>query len=323
LLEFEICALRRQKPRWGARRIRAELARAGMDLPAVSTIHQALRRNGLVPPGKPRRVKANKRFERAASNELWQIDSTELELADGRRVCVFDCLDDHARYLLCALPCWGPSAEAAWSCFTQAAAAYGLPCQLLSDNHACFTGRRHGVTVPFERRLAKIGVKLLNSAPAHPQTLGKLERLHRTLKEWLADEETPVDLDSLQALLERFRAHYNCERPHQGIGNQTPAERYHSGFRAAEPQPGPDLSVEEGAPRYPPHSILRKVWRNGITGHRNMALIVGRRFAGATVRIAEVGELIHIYYGQELIGTVIPDPGRRYQRLRKRPEGRR
>jgi hypothetical protein len=83
------------------------------------------------------------------------------------------------------------------------------------------------------------------------------------------------------------------------------------------------VDTSESEPRYPPHSILRKVWRNGITGHRNRAIIVGRRFAGATVRIAEVGELIHIYYGQELIGTVIPDPGRRYQRLRKRPEGRR
>ena len=80
--------------------------------------------------------------------------------------------------------------------------------------------------------------------------------------------------------------------------------------------------MQETEPRYPPHSILRKVWRNGITGHRNMALIVGRRFAGATVRLDEVGELIHIYYGEELIGTVVPDPERRYQRLSKRPARR-
>lgn len=236
---------------------------------------------------------------------------------------MFDCLDDHARYLLCALACRSPSAEAAWGCFSQAAAAYGLPRQLLSDNHSCFTGRRHGVTVPFKRRLAKAGVELLTSAPAHPQTLGKLERLHRTLKEWLSDEDTPVDLASLQALLDRFRGHYNGERPHQGIGNQTPAERYHSGFRPTERQDGAHIAVEENEPRYPPHSILRKVWRNGITGHRNMALIVGRRFAGATVRLVEVGALIHIYYGQELIGTVVPDPERRYQTMSKRAARRR
>jgi transposase InsO family protein len=270
LLEVEICALRQRQPRWGARRIRAELARAGTDPPAVSTIHQALRRNGLVAPGRPRRPKADKRFERAASNELWQIDATEVALAGGKRVCVFDCLDDHARYLLAALACPSPCAEAAWACFSQASAAYGLPQQLLSDNHSCFTGRRHGVTVPFERRLARAGVKLLTAAPAHPQTLGKLERLHRTLKEWLADQEDPVDLERLQALLDRFKHHYNDERPHQGIGDQTPAERYRAGFRTAKRPLKPRLAERENEPRYPPHSILRKVWRNGITGHRNM-----------------------------------------------------
>ena len=87
--------------------------------------------------------------------------------------------------------------------------------------------------------------------------------------------------------------------------------------------PGASLAVRESEPRYPPHSILRKVWQNGITGHRKMALIVGRRFAGATVRLVEVGELIHVYYGQELIGTVVPDPERRYQTMSKRAGRRR
>ncbi len=114
-----------------------------------------------------------------------------------------------------------PSAEAAWACFSQAAAAYGLPRQLLSDNHACFS-RRHGGTVRFERRLAKAGVQHLTSAPAHPQTLGKLERLHRILKEWLAEQQVLVDLTELQTLLNGFTHHYNHERPHQGIGATTP-----------------------------------------------------------------------------------------------------
>ncbi len=231
-------------------------------------------------------------------------------------MCVFDCLDDHARYLLSARVCTSPSAEAAWACFSQAAAAYGLPQQLLTDNHSCFTGRRHGVTVPFERWLAQTGVKMINAAPAHPETLGKLERLHRTLKEWLAEQEAPVDLAQLQALLDRFKHHYNGERPHQGIGDQTPAERYRTGFRTATSSG--ELAKAESEPRYPPHSILRKVWRNGITGHRNMAIVVGRRFAGATVRLVEAGELIHVYYGDELIGSVVPNPERRYQPMNKR-----
>ena len=81
-------------------------------------------------------------------------------------------------------------------------------------------------------RLREIGVELLNAAPAHPQTLGKLERFHRTLKEWLSEEAPARDLDELQALLERFRVHYNEERPHQGIADRTPAERYRGEARA-------------------------------------------------------------------------------------------
>ena len=98
---------------------------------------------------------------------------------------MLDCLDDHARYLLCALACASPSCESAWRCFVRASSAYGLPRQLLSDNHLSFTGRLFGITVEFVRKLAEVGVELINAAPAHPQTLGKLERFHRTLKEWL------------------------------------------------------------------------------------------------------------------------------------------
>ena len=67
-------------------------------------------------------------------------------------------------------------------------ARYGLPRQLRSDNGLIFTGRLCGLQAAFERRPTEAGVELINAAPAHPQTLGKLERFHRTLKEWLAEE---------------------------------------------------------------------------------------------------------------------------------------
>jgi transposase InsO family protein len=260
-LEVRIVELRRRHRRWGARRIHAELARAGVDPPAVSTIHRALRRNHLVATQPLRRPKATKRFEREVANDLWQIDGTQVKLAAGAPAWVVDCLDDHARFLLAAIACQGPTGEAAWACFVAASAAYGLPRQLLSDNHTSFTGRLLGITVDFERKLAELGVELINAAPAHPQTLGKLERFHRTLKEWLEDEGPAADLEHLQLLLDRFRAHYNDERPHQGIGNHTPTERY-------LPPPAPlgelALAEPERHPAYPPHSVTRKVWRTGI-----------------------------------------------------------
>ena len=320
-LEEELCRLRRRHLRWGARRIRAELARAGLDPPAVSTIHQALRRNGLVAPGRPRRAKATRRFERATPNDLWQIDATQVELASGEEGWVVDVLDDHARYLLSAVSCASPTSEAVWRCFTRAAAENGLPRQLLSDNHASFTGRLLGFEAAFERELQRLAVELINARPSHPQTLGKLERFHRTLKEWLAEEGAAEDLEHLQLLLDRFRAHYNEERPHQGIGDLTPAERY----RPAGPAPplGELVLAEEAKhPAYPPHAALRKVWGTGIVTYDKLAIVLGRRFAGATVRIVEVGNLIHVYLGDELLRAVAPDRTKRYQGLGKRTRGR-
>lgn len=187
-LEEMICRMRRAHPRWGARRIRAELGRVGVAAPAISTIHQVLRRNHLVADQPPRKPKALRRFERDISNELWQIDATEVVLVDQTKSYVFDLLDDHSRYLLAAIVAPGPTGEAAWDCFEDAASRYGLPTQVLSDNGLCFTGRLHGMQVDFERSLSELGVQLINARPYHPQTVGKLERFHRTLKDWLADE---------------------------------------------------------------------------------------------------------------------------------------
>ncbi len=307
-LEVEICQLRKDHPRWGARRIRAELHRSGIDPPAVSTIHQALRRNHLVADQPRKRPKARKRFEREVPNDLWQIDATKVHLADGTEVWIVDALDDHARYLLAAHACLGPTGEAAWTCFEQAASRYGLPRQLLSDNGLCFTGRLHRVVVEFERRLRSLGVILINSRPDHPETLGKLERFHRTLKEWLADEGPPRDLAHLQELLDRFRTHYNEDRPHQGISDLTPAERYRP-----SPALGPAQQPELEEPVYPKGAIVRTVWSIGVVTYDRRNIGLGRRWAGLKVRIVPAGRLIHVYYGKTLLRSLAFDPDRRYQ----------
>src|SRR5688572_550789 len=154
-LEEQICRMRKDHPRWGARRIQAELSRRGVGPPAISSIHQALRRNHLVAPQPPRRPTALKRFEREISNDLWQIDATQVRLATKKRAWVLDTIDDHSRYLLAAEAAEAPTGEAAWDCFEEAASRYGLPRQVLSDNGMCFTGRLQGVEVVFERSLSE------------------------------------------------------------------------------------------------------------------------------------------------------------------------
>jgi transposase InsO family protein len=311
-LEAHILGMRTDHPRWGARRIRAELQRQGVDPPAVSTIHQALRRGGLVAPGLPRRPKALRRFEREVSNDLWQIDATRILLATRTAVWVLDTIDDHSRYLLAAVATPRPTGEAAWDCFEAAATRYGLPRQVLSDNGLTFTGRLHGTEVAFERSLAELGVELVTAGPYHPQTLGKLERFHKTLKAWLADEGPARDLHHLQDLLDAFRHHYNDERPHQGIGDLTPAERYRFRPPAAE---GPaSLGVDErGEPVYPPHSIVRKASKWGVIGFQAHQVHLGSRWAGARVRVIPVGGLVHVYYAEELIRVLAIDPSVDYQ----------
>ena len=311
-LEREICRMRTDHPRWGARRIAAELSRSGVDPPAVSTIHQALRRNHLVADHPPKRKKALHRFEREVSNDLWQIDATAVRLASRHKVWVMDTIDDHSRYLLAAVGAEGPTVEAAWDCFEEAASRYWLPRQVLSDNGTCFTGRLQGFQVGFERNLAELGVELINSGPYHPQTLGKLERFHRTLKAWLSDQGPAEDLAHLQELLDGFRFHYNRERPHQGIGDATPAERFGLAPAPLRP-PGSGVVVEVSEPTYPEGAILRRVSSSGDLAYRGLVINVGRRWARGLVHVVEHDGQVSMFWEKELIRSLVLDPSKHRQ----------
>jgi transposase InsO family protein len=235
-VEDLIVHLRKQHPRWGARKVRAALIRRGLSTPpAVSTVHAILRRHGLVAGRRRRSTSALKRFERAVPNDLWQIDAPCVGLSDGTKAWVIDVLDGHARFAIAALACRRATTTAAWACLEEAIRSYGAPRQLLSDNGLAFSGRLHGREVLFERNLRALGVQLLTSRPRHPQTCGKLERFHQTLKDWLADRGRIESVEQLQEHLDAFRWHYNVERPHESLGQTPPQERY----RAREPAAGP------------------------------------------------------------------------------------
>ena len=308
-IEERVCRMRKEHPKWGARRIRAELRRKGVDPPAVSSVHRALVRNGLVAlrPTRPR--PATRRFERAFPNDLWQIDFSLTHFADRRRVWVMDILDDHARFLLALRVVEGPTGAAAWACFEWALARYGVPAQVLSDNGTCFTGRLLGVQVEFERRLAALGVHLINSRPYHPQTLGKLERFHRTLKEWLDDNPRPQTRDELQAILDDFRVHYNEDRPHQGIDDALPIERYRGQvplLAASLPGPLPEAV-------HPTSAIVRRVSATGVVSYKGHRINVSKPWAGHELRVTEIDGVVHLFYGEQLVRAVVPDPDRRFQ----------
>ena len=306
-LEELICRLRRAHPKWGARTIRSRLLRKNIPAPSVSTVHRVLRRNFLVVPQEHKRPRsAMRRFERDEPNDLWQMDATNIKLNNGKEVQVLSIIDDHARFLLAAVCCpRRVTSSDAWQAFTTAASTYGLPRQLLSDNDVAFTGRFRGQETGFERKLRATGVSFIHGRPFHPQTQGKIERLHQTLKNFLAEAGAPDDISSLEALIERFIADYNNHRPHQSLDDATPAERYR-----------PSEMLFEGweqDPVYPSDAVVRKVSRSGTIFIHYLQIHVGSEWAARKVRVVENGPRLDIYYGEKLIRSLLPDRSRTFQ----------
>lgn len=298
-LELVICRMRVAHPSWGPRRIRAEIARAGGQPPAKSTIGRILVRNGLVSPT-PRKRRRWIRFERPCPNDLWQIDGKELVLADGTEVWAINVLDDHARVLVASRASALLDGDGAWEAFEAASIGYGLPRELLSDNGLYFTGRRLGFVAEFERKLWALGVKTIASTPRHPQTSGKLERFHRTQGEWLEEQGPIATLTDLQRQLDAFRWHYNEERPHQGIDDHTPMERYVATAKALPT--GDEVSK----------STHRKVYPKGEIRYSGWSVNLSLEWAGVTVEVIETGGKVRVVYGDEFITTFSTDQPKGY-----------
>ncbi|MDQ4490499.1 IS481 family transposase [Sinomonas sp. ASV486] len=213
------------------------LEKEGSTAPAVSTIRRIITAAGLVAPEPRKRPKSSlHRFEAAQPNETWQSDFTHWHLADGTDTEIIDFLDDHARYLLhlSAHPrITGPIVIEA---FLDTAAAHGLPASTLTDNGMVYTTRLaggRGGRNAFETLIASLGIAQKNGSPGHPQTQGKVERFHQTLKKWLASQPQAHTIAHLNELLAKFRHIYNHERPHRAIGRHTPHEAYTQTPKAA------------------------------------------------------------------------------------------
>ncbi len=162
------------------------LEREGLGVPSTSTIRRILHAAGLVVPEPRKRPRSSWiRFEAAAPNELWQSDVTHWRLADASEVEICSWLDDHARYLLGCTAFRRVGGDDVVATFGAAGEEHGWPAATLTDNGAIYTSRFTGGRNGFEYLLAYLGVRQKNGAPGHPQTQGKIERFHQTLKRWL------------------------------------------------------------------------------------------------------------------------------------------
>jgi transposase InsO family protein len=295
----------------GAHTIAVHLERRHGRAPAPSTIWRVLSRRGFVTPQPHKRPRSSfVRFEAQMPNERWQADLTHWMLADGTDVEILNGIDDHSRLLVGSDVRVVFKAADVVASFHGAAAAHGLPASLLTDNGAVFTAApRGGGRCAIELECDRLGIALHHSSPYHPQTCGKVERFHQTLKRWLRKQPRARTLAELQAQLDTFRAYYNQVRPHRAIGRGTPAEVY-----ASRPKATP-----RGA-SIPLHCRVRRdrIDRGGGLTLRHDSRLhhikVGRRHAGMRVLMLVAGLDVRIVSEDgELLRELVLDPSRDYQ----------
>lgn len=293
-----VLEVREAHPAWGARKIAAVLRRRGVEgVPALSTITKILRRNGvelgllsgMQPP-------ARQRFERAEPNELWQMDyKGHVPMARGR-LHPLTVLDDHSRFNVVLAACAGEQGETVKTHLTAAFERYGMPVRMLTDNGAPWGSV--GELTKLSVWLLEHDVAVSNARPSHPQTLGKDERFHRSLKAEALQGRVFLDLRQAQTALDKFRADYNCERPHEGIGLQTPVSRYRPSPRAYDPAVRPF--------EYGPDDAVRRVDVNGRASFKGCEVRVSKALDGkqAAFRPTQTDGVYDIVFRSKTIKTI-------------------
>jgi putative transposase len=214
-IEALVLGVRDAHPAWGARRIARCLERAGVTPPAVSTVHAILDRHGRVvaPPGGS---KAWQCFEKDAPNLLWQMDFKGwIGLGEGARCHPLTVVDDHSCYVPCLAACADERGPMVRSHLETTFRRYGLPDAIFVDNGNPWGAPSGESWTRLGVWLLKLGIELLHSRPYHPQSRGKNERFHRTLKAEVFALARFRSLLEVQHALDRWREVYNFERPRQ------------------------------------------------------------------------------------------------------------
>jgi transposase InsO family protein len=313
-LEDEIVELRKQLSEEGldagAVTIHWHLARRHEAVPSVSSIWRILARRGCVTPHPHKRPRSSSvRFEASLPNECWQSDVTHWTLGDGTDVEIINFLDDHSRLCVASTALRVTRATDVADVFIAVAQQHGVPAAVLTDNGCVYTAKYRGGKVMMETLLETLGVTYKHARPYHPQTCGKVERFHQTLKKFLARQPPADDLGELQAHIDRFVASYNDARPHRSLGRRTPREVYNAKVKAQPVSANPDAHFrvrhdrvdKTGCITLRYQSRLHHIGIGRAHKHRRVLLLIADR----DVRIiTEDGELLR---------QLTIDPTRDYQ----------
>lgn len=277
-LEQALVALRRTHPAWGARKLRARLQTLGeAEVPAASTVHGILTRHGLINPDAAATPHAWQRFEHAAPNHLWQMDFKGHVALQTARCHPLTVLDDHSRFSLCLSACADETGNTVQTELTRTFEHYGLPDAMTMDNGAPWGADADHPYTAFTLWLMRLHIRVTHSRPYHPQTQGKDERFHRTLKAEVLRDPPFRDLSHAQRRFDAWRTVYNFERPHEALGQQVPASRYRPSVRAF---PGRLPAIEYG-----PDDLVRKVQYKGEFSFHGQTLRVSKCFHGYPIAL--------------------------------------
>jgi transposase InsO family protein len=274
---------------WGPRKIHAYLVNSQQPASSIRTIADILRRRQRIWPAAPAPADCQ-RFERGEPNELWQLDFKGWIEIDRQKVSPLTILDDHSRFLLALRPCTDLTMATAWGVLWETLGEYGLPEAVLCNNAFGTTSNPDSRGVSwFESRLLRLGIRAIHGRPYHPQTQGKVERLHGTLVREVYPRLDMSSLGSFTAGLDQWRqCVYNPLRPHEALGDVPPIQRW---------RPSPRVRPSElPGVAYPPGSVLRRVGSNGVFHYRGGRILAGQGLAGEAVRIEESEGCVVVFY---------------------------
>lgn len=282
---------------WGARKLHVILhGQHCPDLCSIRTITAILRRHKRIQPSTPPKVDESllTRFEYDQPNALWQVDHKgPIEIARRRLYC-WTMIDDHSRYCLGFEPMRHKSLAFTWPVMWETFGDYGLPAAILSDG--AFADRGVGLSL-WDVRMIRLGIKPIHGRPYHPQTQGKVERLHGTLNRELLNARLRSDsLAHFIADKDRWRNTYNLMRPHEALGDQPPISRYVESIRK-RPDAIPEMAYESGA-------MLRRVSQVGDIRYHRARVVMGRGLTRETVKLVERERELEVYFGTTLVRAI-------------------
>ena len=301
-IEDAIVTLRGRRPRWGPKKLRVKLGRREppVSWPAASTIGEILQRHGLVVSRRRKRRTppyVAPLLSAEQPNDVWCADFKGwFRTGDGSRCDPFTLSDSASRLLLRCQAVLHPDEESVRPVLDAAFREFGLPRAIRTDNGPPFAT----TTVRGLSRLSvwwiKLGIVPERIEPAKPAQNGRHERLHRTLKQETASPPART-LRLQQRAFDQFREYYNHDRPHEALGQQTPASVYHP---SAQEYPRPLLEIT-----YPKRYIIRRVHPQGDLRWRNRQLYLSETLAGEDVGLDQVSDrLWHIYWGSMLLAVL-------------------